>query len=74
MIAIDTNILVRYITQDDEIQSKAAEDLLSGYNEKPQSIFINNIVLCELIWVLERGYKYSKGVLLFKPRIFRNYN
>lgn len=29
MIAIDTNILVRYITQDDEIQSKTAEDLLS---------------------------------------------
>ncbi len=35
MIIIDTNILVRYITQDDEIQSKAAEDLLSEYDGKP---------------------------------------
>lgn len=40
MIAIDTNILVRYITQDDEIQSKTAEDLLSEYDGKPQSIFM----------------------------------
>ena len=69
MIAIDTNILVRYLTQDDEIQSKAAEDLLSEYDEKPQSIFINNIVLCELVWVLERGYKYSKEQIATAIRI-----
>ena len=52
MIAIDTNILVRYITQDDLQQAEAAENLLAIYNNKPQSIFINNIVLCEFIWVL----------------------
>jgi predicted nucleic-acid-binding protein len=50
MIAIDTNILVRYITQDDLQQAEAAENLLAIYNNKPQSIFINNIVLCECIW------------------------
>ena len=49
MIAIDTNILVRYITQDDLQQAEAAENLLAIYNNKPQSIFINNIVLCEFI-------------------------
>lgn len=69
MITIDTNILVRYITQDDEIQSKTAEDLLSKYNGKPQSIFINNIVLCELVWVLDRGYKYSKEQIAATIRI-----
>ena len=45
MIAIDTNILVRYITQDDLQQAEAAENLLAIYNNNPQSIFINNIVL-----------------------------
>ena len=57
MIAIDTNILVRYITQDDLQQAEAAANLLAIYNNKPQSIFINNIVLCEFIWVLEKGYQ-----------------
>ena len=27
-------------------------------------MFINNIVLCELIWVLERGYKYEKAQIV----------
>ena len=39
MIAIDTNILVRYITQDDQQQAEAAEKLLAAYNSKSQSIF-----------------------------------
>ena len=69
MIAIDTNILVRYITQDDKLQSQAAEKLLAKYDGKNQSIFINNIVLCELIWVLERGYKYSKDQITATMRI-----
>ena len=60
MIAVDTNILVRYITSDDEEQSLMAENLLDKYEGQEKSILINNIVLCELIWVLSRGYKYSK--------------
>ena len=60
MIGIDTNILVRYLTQDDETQLMIASRIINQYEDKPESIFISNIVLCELIWVLERGYKYNK--------------
>ena len=60
MIAVDTNILVRYITNDDKEQSLLATTLLDSYIGKEKSIFINNIVLCELVWVLVRGYKYQK--------------
>jgi predicted nucleic-acid-binding protein len=60
MIGIDTNILVRYLTQDDETQLIIASRIINQYENKPESIFISNIVLCELIWVLERGYKYNK--------------
>ena len=69
MIAIDTNILVRYITQYDLQQAEAAENLLAIYNNKPQSIFINNIVLCEFIWVLEKGYKYTQQQISSTIRI-----
>jgi predicted nucleic-acid-binding protein len=61
MIAIDTNILVRYLVQDDPEQAKMASELLEKYSGYPQSIFVNNVIICELTWVLERGYKYSKN-------------
>lgn len=60
MIGIDTNILVRYLTQDDIEQAKIAEQVFDGYAASNHLLFINNIVICELIWVLEKGYKYSK--------------
>lgn len=69
MIAIDTNILVRYITQDDDAQSKAAENLLAKYSNKFQSIFINNIVMCELVLVLEKGYSYNQEQIASTIRI-----
>ena len=64
MIGIDTNILVRYLTQDDIEQAKTAEALLNKYLTKPKSVLVNNIVMCELIWVLDRGYKYSKDKII----------
>ena len=64
MIGIDTNILVRYLTQDDIEQAKTVEALLDNYLTKPKSVLINNIVMCELICVLDRGYKYSKDQII----------
>lgn len=64
MIAVDTNILVRYITNDDEEQGILAANLLDKYTGQEKSILINNIVLCELIWVLDRGYKYKKAEII----------
>ena len=64
MIAVDTNVLVRYITNDDEDQSTLAINLLEKYSRKEKSIFINNIVLCELVWVLSSGYKYKKAEIV----------
>ena len=60
MIGLDTNVLVRYLTQDDEHQASLAAKIIKAYSGKPAALFINNIVICELIWVLERGYKYTR--------------
>lgn len=64
IIGLDTNILVRLIVADDQGQLKKVKKLILEYNEIPGSLFINNIVLCELIWVLKKGYKYPKKQLL----------
>ncbi len=63
MIGIDTNILVRYFTQDNVEQAQIVEQVINSYATSPNSLFINNIVMCELIWVLERGCKYSKEAI-----------
>jgi predicted nucleic-acid-binding protein len=53
-VSVDTNVLVRYLTWDAEEQAiKAATILESGY-----MIVISTIVLCELVWVLKRAYRY----------------
>ncbi len=64
MDSLDTNVLVRYFTNDDEVQSKIASELIVKYIGKEKSLFISNIVICELLWVLRRGYKYKKSQII----------
>lgn len=54
-ITADTNVLVRVLVGDDPEQSKVAEALL----KKADLIAISIPALCELAWVLSRGYKTS---------------
>ncbi|MBB4380211.1 Predicted nucleic-acid-binding protein, contains PIN domain [Bradyrhizobium sp. Rc3b] len=54
-ITPDTNVLVRVLVGDDAEQSKVAEALL----KKADLIAISIPALCELAWVLSRGYKTS---------------
>ncbi len=49
MIGVDINILVRYFTQDDREQAIVVEKIVDKYAGIANSIFINNIVICELI-------------------------
>lgn len=59
MIALDTNVLVRYLVADDAAQTEAARALLAGLTaERPG--FICREVTVELVWVLERTYRFSR--------------
>jgi predicted nucleic-acid-binding protein len=60
MIGLDTNVLVRYITQDEVQQSAAANRLIEDQLSKDNCGLISNIVLCELSWVLSNAYGYSR--------------
>jgi predicted nucleic-acid-binding protein len=54
MIALDTNQLVRLIVQDDEVQARAVERLLVRARREQTALFIADVVMCELVWVLTR--------------------
>ena len=59
MIALDTNILVRYITQDIPEQAGTAESLLDQLTPSRPG-FVSREVALEIVWVLERSYKFSR--------------
>ena len=63
MIGLDTNVLVRYIVRDDEKQSAAATRLIEAKCTTDNPGRVSSIVLCELAWVLTRGYGYSRAMV-----------
>jgi predicted nucleic-acid-binding protein len=58
---VDTNVLIRFIVRDDADQAAAADRFLEHQCSRDAPCLINRIVLCELVWVLERGYRYRRG-------------
>lgn len=63
MIGLDTNVLVRYIVQDDAAQSAVAGQLIEGACTTEAPGRVDTVVLCELVWVLESAYGYSRGIV-----------
>ena len=59
MIALDTNVLVRFLTQDDDAQFQLAAGLIEGCTRDVPG-YVCREVMIELVWVLERAYKYSR--------------
>ena len=59
MIALDTNILVRLLVNDNPVQAEIARDLI----KHPDGIFIGKTVLLELEWVLRQVYQVDKKTL-----------
>ena len=59
MIAIDTSILVRLVTRDDDAQAKRAAALFER-----EQIYVGKTVLLETEWVLRFSYELSRSVIL----------
>jgi predicted nucleic-acid-binding protein len=60
LIGLDTNVLVRYLAQDDADESARATQLVERLDDENPG-FISLIVLCELTWVLRRTYDVSRA-------------
>ncbi len=57
MIGLDTNVLVRYLTRDDESQYRATMKLLT---RKSARFFVADLVLVETDWVLSSLYDWTR--------------
>jgi predicted nucleic-acid-binding protein len=56
MIGLDTNILVRYVTQDDPVQSAKAIEVIERRLTEEIPGFISIVAMVETVWVLDRAY------------------
>lgn len=61
MIGLDTNVVVRYLAQDDPKQSAAATRLFEHTLSPESPGFVSAIVLCELAWVLAECYDADRA-------------
>lgn len=60
MTGLDTNVLVRYLTQDDPAQSRKANALIDGAVHEGERLHLDVVVLCEVVWVLRGAYEIEK--------------
>jgi predicted nucleic-acid-binding protein len=64
VIGLDTNVLLRHLTQDDPEQARLASDLIAEACTLDEPGYINRIVICEIVWVLERAYRYQRSAIV----------
>jgi predicted nucleic-acid-binding protein len=59
MIGLDTNILARYLAQDDPVQSPKATALIERRLSEDDPGFVSVVAMVETVWVLEHAYGLS---------------
>lgn len=68
MIAVDINLLVRLLVNDDVAQAARARALVDAQAGDDGSIWVSDTVLVELVWVLSRAYARSREALTLALR------
>jgi predicted nucleic-acid-binding protein len=64
MKAIDTNILVRFLTGDDERQAKKVYSIFKKAESEKIELFVPLLVVLEMIWILESVYETARAEIL----------
>jgi predicted nucleic-acid-binding protein len=59
MIGLDTNLLVRYLTQDDPSQARQATEVIEHRLTDAEPGFISIVAIAEMVWVLARYYRFA---------------
>jgi len=64
MLGVDTNVLVRFLVRDDEIQFEKARKLFKREVAAGRSVFVSQLVLMETEWVLRSRYGLPKNLII----------
>jgi predicted nucleic-acid-binding protein len=64
MNALDTNVLVRFLVQDDEKQAQVVNQLLKDAETQQQTYYVSNVVVLELMWVLKAAYDVPRDAIV----------
>lgn len=57
---LDTNVLVRYLVEDDPIQAEAARRYIEEQCSVDRPALVHPVTLCELVWVLRAAYNVPR--------------
>ncbi len=60
MIALDTNVLVRFLVEDDPVQTERAAAVMRAAIARDEALFVPELVLVETVWVLRRSYRVER--------------
>ncbi len=63
MIGLDTNVLVRLIVHDDSGQADRAAKVVLRRCTTGSPGYVNHVVLCELVWVLDARYGFGRETI-----------
>lgn len=64
MIGLDTNVIIRYLVQDEPQQSMKANHIIEKAVADEEILIISQITLCEMVWVLESCYALTKKEII----------
>jgi predicted nucleic-acid-binding protein len=64
VIGLDTNALIRLLTEDDAAQAAAVRKRLAALDAVAESVLLNNMVLVETLWTLRKLYGFERAALL----------
>jgi predicted nucleic-acid-binding protein len=60
MIGLDTNVILRCFVDDDPDQARQARQFVADRCTRESPGFIDRVALCEMVWVLVRGYRFDR--------------
>ena len=61
MIGLDSNILLRFLVQDDPEQTRRASNLIERRLTEDNPGFVTVVAMAEIAWVLERSYRFTNS-------------
>lgn len=64
MIALDTNVLVRFLVEDDPRQSEEAAGFIERAVVSGEQIFVSDVVVCEMVWVFSIAYRIRRAQIV----------